>query len=325
MKTTTKKLLATLLIIALVTANMILVRADTEAEPAGSIPEDTDDTIWMNWEFASEDDCDVKIWYEITSQWGNYHTVDVRLENMNDEKIDNWAICIPANYEIETIWDAKVTEHTGHEYTIQSAEWNQDIAEGGSVSFGMTVKCSGNVNIPAYVYAVGSEKTVAETDYKVRLEKLDEWDGKFIGEITISNLSVETIEDWHLILDGNFEIDRIWDAAVAIQEKSWENEGSNYYEIENPGYNQNIAPGESAEFWFTATCKGKTVLSLTELHELTGDDEFSEEDEEEEDDEPEYVDEFRLDSDSFETREEYEKYLEEHGYTDDALMDLDEE
>ncbi|MCI9418538.1 MAG: hypothetical protein HFG32_00765 [Eubacterium sp.] len=38
----------------------------------------------------------------------------------------------------------------------------------------------------------------------------------------------------------------------------------------------------------------------------------------------EFVDEFRLDSDSFETREEYEQYLEENGYTDEALMSLEE-
>lgn len=35
-----------------------------------------------------------------------------------------------------------------------------------------------------------------------------------------------------------------------------------------------------------------------------------------------YVDEFILDSDYFETREEYEQYLEEHGLTDDALIEL---
>ena len=42
---------------------------------------------------------------------------------------------------------------------------------------------------------------------------------------------------------------------------------------------------------------------------------------EEEDEKLEFVDDFILDSDFFETREEYEKYLEEHGYEDDALIE----
>lgn len=41
----------------------------------------------------------------------------------------------------------------------------------------------------------------------------------------------------------------------------------------------------------------------------------------EEDEKLEFVDDFILDSDYFETREEYEKYLEEHGYEDDALIE----
>ena len=57
-----------------------------------------------------------------------------------------------------------------------------------------------------------------------------------------------------------------------------------------------------------------------ELYEITSDIDFS--DDEDEEDEEEY--EFILDSDYFETREEYEQYLNEHGYTDEYLIDLDE-
>ncbi len=66
---------------------------------------------------------------------------------------------------------------------------------------------------------------------------------------------------------------------------------------------------------------GEPKISCMEVYEITSDIDFSEDDEDEEDEE-EY--EFILDSDYFETREEYEKYLEEHGYTDECLIDLDE-
>ena len=45
------------------------------------------------------------------------------------------------------------------------------------------------------------------------------------------------------------------------------------------------------------------------------------EEDEEEDDALEFVDEFILDSDCFDTREEYEEYLKKHGYEDDALLE----
>lgn len=76
------------------------------------------------------------------------------------------------------------------------------------------------------------------------------------------------------------------------------------------------------EFGFIASVDGEPEVSEMELFKITSDLDFSDDDDEDESDYDE--DWFRKDSDYFETREEYEQYLDENGYTDDALMDLDE-
>lgn len=324
MKTKGKKLMALVLTISLCMSNMVIVSADRETEHVDGIDSmDSLDNIGalngMVRNTATEGDCDVKIQHQITSRWDNHYNVDVTLENMTDERIDNWEICIPANYEIENIWNAKVTDYTDGEYTIHNAEWNQDIAVGGSVSFGMMVSCSEELEMPEYVYTLGLSELLDEKEYKIEFKKHSQWDGKFNGQIIITNLSEKTIEDWNMFFVCNFEIDQIWNAVV--EENFWE-EDLNYCDIENPGYNQNIAPNQSVEFGFIAAVDGEPEVSEMELFKITSDLDFSDDDDEDESDYDE--DWFRKDSDYFETREEYEQYLEENGYTDDALMDLDE-
>lgn len=325
MKIKVKNLLVIVLIVSFCMVNG-MVSAEGETERVDKLDLDCvdgdrdPDDDWvddLDWNSATEDFCDIKIRYQTTSHSDNRYNVDVTLENWRDERIDNWEIRIPANYEIENIWNATIIDHIDNEYTIHNAEANQDIAVGGSVSFGMTVVCSEQVEMPVYVFTTGLSNRLEETEYKMEFRKQRREGGKFDGKIIITNLQEKKIEDWNMSFECNFKINKIWNAAFA--DDYFRSGGLNHYVIENPGYNQNIAPKESLEFGFTATCGGEPKISCMEVYEITSDIDFSEDDEE---DEEEY--EFILDSDYFETREEYEKYLEEHGYTDECLIDLDE-
>lgn len=111
----------------------------------------------------------------------NHYNVDVTLENMTDDRIGNWEIWIPVNYEIQNIWNAKIIDHYDNKYTIHNAEWNQDISVDGSVSFGMTVTCSDKVEMPSYVYTTTSRQTAKETDYKFEFKKHRQKDKKIYG------------------------------------------------------------------------------------------------------------------------------------------------
>nr|MBP3598497.1 cellulose binding domain-containing protein [Eubacterium sp.] len=312
---------ACMLILAILVCNLGVSAGNTNAQEVEteSIEQTQESVDTSEWDFDEAGD-EIELSYQVTSQWEEHCNVDVTLKNVTDERIDNWEICLPANYEIENIWNAKITDEIDGEYTIHNAEWNQDIEVDGTVSFGMTVKTSEEVEFPEYVDTTGLCQMVKEDKYKIEFKKHSQWDNTFNGQIIITNQSEEKIEDWSLNLNSNFEIDQIWNATVAEEVKE---EDFTFYDIENTGYNQNIAPKQSVEFGFIATCDGEPELSLTELYHVTADFDFTEAKEDE--DEPEFVDEFTLDSDCFETREEYEQYLEEKGLTDDSLMELEEE
>ncbi len=312
---------ACMLILAILVCNLGVSVGNTKAQEVetGSIEQTQESVDTSEWDFDEAGD-EIELSYQVTSQWEEHCNVDVTLKNVTDERIDNWEIYLPANYEIENIWNAKITDEIDGEYTIHNAEWNQDIEVDGTVSFGMTVKTSEEVEFPEYVDTTGLCQMVKEDKYKIEFKKHSQWDNTFNGQIIITNQSEEKIEDWSLNLNSNFEIDQIWNATVAEEVKE---EDFTFYDIENTGYNQNIAPKQSVEFGFIASCDGEPELSLTELYHVTADFDFTEAEEDE--DEPEFVDEFTLDSDCFETREEYEQYLEENGLTDNSLMELEEE
>ncbi len=320
MKGRVEKLLAVVLTIAVCLSNIGVVSASGETKHVSREAEkETEADINIMEEGSDEEDSEIRLTYQITGQWEDHYNVDVTLKNITDERLDNWEIRIPANYEIENIWNAKITDENDEEYTIHNAEWNQDIAVDGSVSFGMTVKCSEEIEIPEYVDTTGLCDRVDEDKYKIEFKKHSQWDNKFNGQIIITNLSDEKIEDWSILMNSDFEIEQIWNAKIADRTK----DGLIYYDIENSGNNQNIAPGQSVEFGFIASCEGKPELSGIELYQVTADLDFSE-DEDEDEDELEFADEFTLDSDSFETREEYEQYLKENGLTDDSLIESEE-
>lgn len=323
MNTKGKKLLAIVLTIAVCMGNMVTINADERAENTDAETENVDDFLSMGWDSATEDNCDVKIQYQITGHWDHHYNVDVTLENMTDERIDNWEIRIPANYEIENIWNAKITDHYDNRYKIHNAEWNQDIPVDGSVSFGMTVICEEEIEMPAYTYTAGLMQRVHETDYKVEFKNHSQWENKFSGQIIVTNQREEPIEDWSVFLYSNFEIVQIWNAAIADQAIG---EDSSFYDIENPGSGQNIAPGQSVEFGFIAECDGEPELSKLELYMVTSDIDFSDSDDDDfdyDEDDSEFEERFILDSDYFETREEYDEYLKKHGLTDEYLIELE--
>lgn len=227
------KLMVIALIICLCMCN-VMVSADGETERVEKLDldymdgvSDSDDDWVDDWNSATEDFCDIKIWYQITSHSDNHYNVEVTLENWTDERIDNWEICIPANYEIENIWNATIIDHIDDEYTIHNAEFNQDIAVGGSVTFGMTVECSEQVKMPVYVFTTGLSNRLEETEYKIEFRRQNRKDGKFDGQIIITNLQEKKIEDWSMSFECNFKIDKIWNAAFV--DDYFRSGGLNYY------------------------------------------------------------------------------------------------
>ncbi len=267
-------------------------------------------------------DYDVKITYEMTGKWDNHYNVNVTLTNLTNEQLEDWEIRIPANFEIENIWNAETQTYEDGQYTIHNAEWNQDIPLNGTVSFGMTVKCEKDLKLPQYADVTRICLGVNKKLYKVELKKYGVWDNHFNGQIVITNNSDKKIEDWSLVMDANFDIDQIWNANVVnadIEDNIYN------YDIENAVSNQNIQPHQSVEFGFIASYEKTPQISSAELYNMSADFDLSYEEEDEfgyeEFDMTE--DDLELDLDYFDTEEEYQQYLQENGFIEEiAQSDL---
>lgn len=179
----------------------------------------------------------------------------------------------------------------------------------------MTVKAEKEPTFPEYITTNTICYEVDQENYEMSFKIHSKWDNKVNGQIIITNTGDKKIEDWNVSLQSNFKFIQIWNAVIQYEE---EDDNNNFYDLWNPGYNQNIEPKQSVEFGFIAECEKEPEVSNFELYEMISD---FEPDDYEEDEKLEFVDDFILDSDFFETREEYEKYLEEHGYEDDALIE----
>ena len=67
--------------------------------------------------------------------------------------------------------------------------------------------------MPVYVFTTGLSNRLEETEYKIEFRRQSRKDGKFDGQIIITNLQEKKIEDWSMSFKCNFKIDKIWNAA----------------------------------------------------------------------------------------------------------------
>ncbi len=146
--------------------------------------------------------------------------------------------------EITNIWNAQISSHVGNQYVIKNAGWNQDIAVGGSVEFGI----SGSTEFGGFPqgYAlVGSKTSVADTDYSIEYQVYSDWGSGVSAAITVTNNTDSVLEEWALEFDYDREIESLWNGSI-------ESQAGNHYVITNAGYNGNIYAGQAITIGFNA-------------------------------------------------------------------------
>lgn len=87
------------------------------------------------------------------------------------------------------------------------------------------------------------------TDFKVS----NKWENQFEAEITITNDSDKTIEDWNFTFTFPYEIDKIWNAFVSAHK-------DDKYQIENGEWNADIKPGASVAFQLIANYDNTEII-----------------------------------------------------------------
>lgn len=184
-----------------------------------------------------------QVTYEITSHWGVAFNAEVRIENLSNKVIDNWAIGFELPHEISNIWNGVVHTHDNHTVVIKNAKSNQDIEVGKSVSFGFTAQANGEVFIPDVFNLLGTEQAVPLDQFDVSFIVTSDWGSAFNGELRVTNNSQAIIEDWSLQFEYDGNIEQFWIAEIVDRVE-------NRYTIKNAGYNANIKPGETLALGF---------------------------------------------------------------------------
>lgn len=82
------------------------------------------------------------------------------------------------------------------------------------------------------------------------------WSTGFNAEITLTNMTEETIHDWEVVFDLPYDIESVWNGVMVSHENG-------VYTVRNAGYNWDIQPGESVTFGFCVTAETETVTEPT--------------------------------------------------------------
>ena len=101
--------------------------------------------------------------YTQYSTWPGYVLGEIKINNISDEKIEDWKIEITANVDIEQIWNAEieskyVNDNDETTYIIKNKEYNQNIAPGNNSAFGFIAKTT-EVNVkvePVQLFSISS-------------------------------------------------------------------------------------------------------------------------------------------------------------------------
>ncbi len=101
--------------------------------------------------------------------------------------------------------------------------------------------------------SAGRETVFTGDRFEVVFKVTGQWSGAFNAEITLKNTSDHPIENWALQFSMAHEINDIWNAVVSS------NENGNYI-VKNAVSNQDIVPGKSVSFGFSAVCGQKTQI-----------------------------------------------------------------
>ncbi len=203
----------------------------------------------------SSENFDVK--FKLDNVWDTGYNATITITNTSDSVIENWCLTFPLNETISNIWNATVSEEHEDFYVVKNAGWNQDIAVGGSVSFGMTVY-EPFTEFPEYYTIIGNQVETKSEDYTIDYKITEDWGDGYKAEITITNNKDTAIEDWRLSFEyGDNLITQIWNAVIV-------DNADDKYELSCENYNQNIAAGGSVSFGFMVEpgCSGKLMENV---------------------------------------------------------------
>lgn len=213
--------------------------SETDAEPTTTSDNSGWDQTTKEKIFEGEN---FKVYFTLSSNWDAGYNATIKLENTGDESIQNWYLGFEYADSITNIWNAEISSNENGYYTIKNVGWNQNIAVGQSIEFGITSN-EGFSGFPLKYELLGQISNVNIGDYNINYILTNDWETGFSSTITINNDSDTDFEDWVLEFDFNRNITEIWNGIIEKHE-------GNHYVVKNATYNANIVAGQSVSFGF---------------------------------------------------------------------------
>ena len=79
-----------------------------------------------------------KVYFVVTDSWNEGYNALIKIENTSETHIDNWSLSFVYDSEISNFWNATLCSHEENNYIVKNVGWNQDIAPGQIVEFGIS-------------------------------------------------------------------------------------------------------------------------------------------------------------------------------------------
>jgi cellulase/cellobiase CelA1 len=156
-------------------------------------------------------------------------------------------------YQISSIWNAEIAQHTETRYVIKHPSWSDTIRPGESVQFGF-IGTPGNVTALPTAYTVRGDEPVplppppsptppppppGGSNARVTFTKTTDWGTGYNAEIVIHAPSSSGLNGWRLEFDLADAITTLWNGVVASPVPG-------HYVVRNADWNGTVAPGGAA-------------------------------------------------------------------------------
>ena len=187
----------------------------------------------------------IRATFSLDNHWNGGYVASVTIENISGSPIENWAFVFEYAGSINSIWNAAIDDTLENGYVIKNVGWNQDIQPGSSISFGLS-GVEDFQGFPTNYTLLGKVSEIDSDGFTSGYTLYSDWGSGFNAEMSLTNTSDATIEDWIVEFDFDRNITDIWKAEILSHE-------GNHYVIKNLGYDANIESGATVSFGFNGT------------------------------------------------------------------------
>lgn len=160
--------------------------------------------------------------YRTASDWGDGFSGELTITNDSTAALENWTLEFEWDRTLDTIWNARLIDHTGARYSMGPQTWNASIPPGGKVVVGFSGS-PGRVNNEPRSMALRTATqttppatvTPPAAPVKVSLSITASGDDGFAASVLLQNRGNQPIDAWTLTFALDATITSIWNAGFS--------------------------------------------------------------------------------------------------------------